>query len=471
MLVFGHATDNTADSPPLKLASAVIGIGGRGDPTAANIPNKLNGTVVPNGYSYVPVDYPAGFDIDNSVAAGVPVLDQKIAQNYDPNDPTNKIVVVGYSEGTLVAENEKRNLVAGANPPSTSQLSFVMIASPNVPNGGIFGRFPTLNLFIVSSNGPAQPTAYNTTYVTNEYDPYGDFPAYFNPVSLVNSLFAVEYVHPDQYYDSVDYNPYTGTGTTPVIVKTVTNSAGGHDTYVFVPAEHLPLLAPIRQFASATGTTVLTEPILSAIEPLLRVLVDMGYTDRQNLNPGTPTTFSLITPPGNIIGAVVATPGALAQGATNLVGGVTSAANSTPNQMAPLDQTTPLNQTLAPNTLSSSTNSTNSPNSPAKLAAVPDPKPGLDAPPSVPSSLSAPLKKGPTLDTSTASTSTTTTTTTSTTTSSSGDGSVLSTVPGAVTGVLGGSHTPSTSSSTPPAAGSTPAAAANSDTSQAKATA
>src|SRR5581483_10524289 len=130
-----------------------------------------------------------------------------------------------------------------------------------------------------------------------------------------------------------------------------------------------------------------------------------------------------------------------------------SAANSTPNQMAPLDQTTPVNQTLAPNTLSSSTNSTNSPNSPAKLAAVPDPKPGLDAPPSVPSSLSAPLKKGPTLDTSTAST----TTTTSTTTSSSGDGSVLSTVPGAVTGVLGGSHTPSTSSSTPPAAGSTPA--------------
>ena len=65
-----------------------------------------------------------------------------------------------------------------------------MIASPNVPNGGIFSRLPGLKIpFFVTSNGAAQPSPYGTTYVTNEYDPYSDFPAYFNPLSFVNSHF------------------------------------------------------------------------------------------------------------------------------------------------------------------------------------------------------------------------------------------------------------------------------------------
>src|SRR6201999_4084833 len=81
VLVFGHAVNTTADSAQVQLAAATIGIGGRGDPDAANVPNKLNGTVVPFGTTfphYLPVRYPAGFDIDNSVAAGVPVLDQAV---------------------------------------------------------------------------------------------------------------------------------------------------------------------------------------------------------------------------------------------------------------------------------------------------------------------------------------------------------------------------------------------------------
>ena len=107
------------------------------------------------------------------------------------------------------------------------------------------GRFPGLKIpFFVTSNGPAQPSPYDTTYVTNEYDPYADFPAYFNPLSLANTLVAIAYVHPDQYYDTVDYDPLTGAGTTPVLVKTVTNSAGGTDTYVFVPADASTVACP-----------------------------------------------------------------------------------------------------------------------------------------------------------------------------------------------------------------------------------
>ena len=47
VLVFGHATNNTADSSQVQLAAAAtIGIGGRGDPAAAKVPNKLRGHVL-----------------------------------------------------------------------------------------------------------------------------------------------------------------------------------------------------------------------------------------------------------------------------------------------------------------------------------------------------------------------------------------------------------------------------------------
>ena len=336
VLVFGHATNNTVDSSQVQLTASTIGIGGRGDPAAAKVPNKLRGHVLT--HNYIPVNYPASFFIDNSVAAGVPVLDGAI-RHPSCDDPADCrfLVVVAYSEGAIVAEKVRRGLdPSQPDAPSKGGLRFVMIASPNVPNGGIFSRLPGLKIpFFVTSNGAAQPSPYGTTYVTNEYDPYADFPAYFNPLSLVNTLLAIAYVHPDQYYDSIDYNPLTGTGTTPVLVKTVTNTAGGTDRYVFVPAAHLPLLAPARQIFGALGLTPLTEPVLSAIEPVLRLLVDMGYTDRQNLNPEVPVKFSLITPPARIIETIAQVPGALGQGVNNLTTGGGSLPTSIPAPVAP----------------------------------------------------------------------------------------------------------------------------------------
>jgi hypothetical protein len=143
------------------------------------------------------------------------------------------------------------------------------------------------------------------------------------------------YVHTDQYYDTVDYDPLTNTGTTPVLVKTVTNSAGGTDRYVFVPAAHLPLLAPPRQIFGIVGLTPLTEPLLGAVEPLLRLLVDMGYTDRANLNPEQPVQFSLITPPGKILETVAGVPGGLGQGVTGFSAGVGSIPSSVLAPLAP----------------------------------------------------------------------------------------------------------------------------------------
>jgi hypothetical protein len=313
-LLVGPAT-NITSSFVVGLMNTVIGIGGRGDPTSANIPAKLNHTVVPPGYTYLPINYPASIQLSASTTVSGPKVYDAITSR-----PGEQLIVAGYSEGSLGAEWAKRRLLANGTGPAPSQLSFVMIGSPFAGNGGIFERFPGINVpFIVNNQGPAAPSPYDTTFYTREYDPYADFPAYFNPLSLANSLLGVMYAHPDAYYDS--YIP----GTTPAIITVVPdNGAGGTDTYVFIKTPELPLLVPLRIGAGAIGLTPLVKPLLDAVEPLLRVLVDMGYTDRENLHPEKKTPFSLFTPLSKIVEALNAIPGALQEGADNFVDDIRS---------------------------------------------------------------------------------------------------------------------------------------------------
>jgi len=301
---------NITSSFVVGLMNTVIGIGGRGDPTSANIPAKLNGTVVPSGYTYLPINYPASIQLSASTTVSGPKVYNAITSR-----PGEQLIVAGYSEGSLGAEWAKRRLLANGTGPAPSQLSFVMIGSPFAGNGGIFERFPGINVpFIVNNQGPTAPSPYDTTFYTREYDTYADFPAYFNPLSLANSLLGIMYAHPDAYYDS--YIP----GTTPAIITVVPdNGAGGTDTYVFIKSPDLPLLVPLRIGAGAIGLTPLVKPLLDAVEPLLRVLVDMGYTDRENLHPEKKTPFSLFTPLSKIVETLNAIPGALQEGADNFV--------------------------------------------------------------------------------------------------------------------------------------------------------
>jgi hypothetical protein len=334
---------NITSSFVVGLMNTVIGIGGRGDPTSANIPAKLNGTVVPPGYTYLPINYPASIQLSASTTVSGPKVYNAITSR-----PGEQLIVAGYSEGSLGAEWAKRRLLANGTGPAPSQLSFVMIGSPFAGNGGIFERFPGINVpFIVDNQGPSAPSPYDTTFYSREYDPYADFPAYFNPLSLANSLLGVMYAHPDAYYDS--YIP----GTTPAIVTVVPdNGAGGTDTYVFIKTPDLPLLVPLRIGAGAIGLTPLVKPLLDAVEPLLRVLVDMGYTDRANLNPAKKTPFSLFTPLSKIIETLGAIPGALQEGANNFVTDVQSqlhlpALAATP-AVSPLDVSAKKTASLAP---------------------------------------------------------------------------------------------------------------------------
>jgi PE-PPE domain-containing protein len=350
-LVLGHATATTA---MLQLSNTVIAIGGEGDTTSARVRNKLDDTVVPAGFGYYGVPYPATDELTESSNVAVPLVNTYVTET---GKAEQSLIVAGYSEGTLAAEQERRNLQAlpASSAPPKDQLSFEMIASPFAPNGGIFGRFPGISIpFVVNAMGAAQPSRYDTTYSALMYDPYADFPAYFNPLALLNSALAVEYAHPDPFYDPLD------PASSPRYVTTVSNAAGGTDTYVLYYNEHLPLFAPLRQLSAMAGTTAFTEPLISAIEPLARVLVDMGYTDRVNANPAAVVPFSLITPPQKIVEAVLAIPGALTQGAENLLaGGQTTATPPNPIgnlQEGPTDPPVPAAvRDVAPTSTSTST--------------------------------------------------------------------------------------------------------------------
>ena len=314
-LVLGHATNTTT---MVQLANTVIGIGGQGDPMSANVPAKLSHTVIPalGDYHYFPVLYPASVALDSSRDVAVPIVHAYLT---GPGQTETHLIVAGYSLGTMAAEQEKRNLqlLADADAPSPDQLTFVMIASPFAGNGGIFGRFPGVGIpGVTAGMGAAQPSRYDTDYSVLMYDTYADFPAYFNPVSLLNSALSIRYGHPDAYYDPID--PATSYA---YLNQVDDNGAGGTDRYILYYNPHLPLLGPLRELASLTQTSALAEPLISAIEPLLRVLVDMSYTDRVNANPSASVPFSFITPPQKVIEALTALPGALAQGVGNLVSG------------------------------------------------------------------------------------------------------------------------------------------------------
>lgn len=358
------------------LVSYVIGVGGNNDGASANIPAKIGHKFVTGTDIYKPVSYPGAVwpvsgitapTFKTSVTEGNANLNTAIDQA-----PAGHVTVVAYSLGAVAANKSYRQL-AENNP--DADIDFVFLGSANTPNGGIFARFPWLKVpFVdIESDGALEPGPFKSTVINTEYDTYGDFPAYFNPLALANSIAAIRYAHPDQYYDEVD--PASLDDPNKVIKTQV-----GNTTYYLVRAEHLPLLQPLRDLTNPIGASF----VLDAIEPTLRLFIDMAY-DRET-SPGTVKPFSFFTPPKNIIDAFKKLPGAIEEGAENFQSGLPGAA---PKQPAPADKpanpsvphtdpakaTPPAAQTPAPEAPKEPvlTLTTSEPTTPPVPAKVPDP--------------------------------------------------------------------------------------------------
>jgi hypothetical protein len=217
-------------------------------------------------------------------------------------------VVYGYSQSAVIATIEKRRLIEESRDGGTvPKVSFVLLANPNRPNGGIMQRFEGMSIPMLdvtfngstptdSEVGPDGAHEFPTVDIARQYDGWADFPAYpMNMAATANALLGIYYLHGD----------YWGEGVGPAYRQ----GEEGDTTYYMIPTERLPLLMPLQQLG-------MPSPILTALDAPLRVIVEWGY-DRDPDHVGTPTRAGLIplvNPITGVVNLVVAIPTGLDDG-------------------------------------------------------------------------------------------------------------------------------------------------------------
>ena len=178
----------------------------------------------------------------------------------------------------------------------------------NLPNGGLFARFPGLYIPILdwTLNGPEPTdTQFDTVEITRQYDFMADFPLYpLNVIADLNAVLGFLYVHLHPF----DVSLAPDATTSPAFQGT-----HGDTSYYFFPTEDLPLFAPLR-------TLGVPEPLIDVVEPFFKVIVDLGY-DR-SIRPWEPTPARLIPPlnPVTVAGDLVNAIGEGIDNAAALIG-------------------------------------------------------------------------------------------------------------------------------------------------------
>ena len=305
-------TGSTAPEVQLTATTALI-MGGTfhpllGEPSAfvdGYLAGSLNNYIVPTGpvrgdsgeYQTVGVYTPEQFwpfgalSFDASVAAGVANLTAclaaaascSVADGAAPGagDP---VVVFGYSQSARIATVVQRML----NGIAPQDLSFVLAANPNRPNGGILERFRGLQIPIlgVTFDGATPTGAFPTADISQQYDGWSDFPA--RPLNLLadlNALAGIAFLH-SHYTMPVD--------------DTMIQAVAGDTTYYLIPTPRLPILTALQYLG-------VPSPILTALDAPLRVIIEWAY-DRAD--PGLPTPASIfgrvdpLTALGNLAAAI-----------------------------------------------------------------------------------------------------------------------------------------------------------------------
>lgn len=217
------------------------------------------------------VPYPGGFWFFSKGGFADPTYDKSVAEGLATlkeltGDDTG-VIVYGYSQGAVVATEYKRETGAVGN-------TYVLVANPNRPNGGILERFDGVHIpiFDVSFNG-ATPTDGDTTYdIARQYDGWADFPKYpLNLLATANALLGIAFLH-GKYDADID----------PAVLDDPTRtdkSVHGNTTYYLVHTDRLPLLMPFEW--------IVPGPILDIVDAPLRVLVELGY-DRKDYGDPQP---------------------------------------------------------------------------------------------------------------------------------------------------------------------------------------
>ncbi|WP_161600484.1 PE-PPE domain-containing protein [Mycolicibacterium hodleri] len=223
------------------------------------------------------------YDVSEGIATANTVQAIRDARKANPTD---KIIVVGYSQGAGGVAEAIGQLEADSAF-DTSNIDFVLAANPRRNDGGILTRFPAgvyVPIVGVTFGGGTSPQTSNVLQITKQYDGVADAPKYlFNVVADLNAALGYVYLH-GGYYETVDPTDVPNidpvTGQPDRIVSTSTNAAGGTITDVLVkaPVGGLPLTMPLLQLG-------VPRAVIEAIDPFLRAVIETAY-DRPD-GPGT----------------------------------------------------------------------------------------------------------------------------------------------------------------------------------------
>ena len=218
--------------------------------------------------------------LNTSVDQGMKILSDTLGL-LPGGTPTT---VFGYSQSAIIGSLLEMGYISPTSPykdPSPAiptelweSISFVFVGNEMNPNGGFLSRFPDLLLpsLGIPFYGATPEDAYPTTNYTREYDGFADFPRYpLNLLSVLNAGLGIIFVH-------TKYAP-TDTCQTFCLTEQEVQAAlplpstSATQKYYFMPTENLPLVEPLRLIP------LIGNPIADLIQPVLKVLVNLGYGD------------------------------------------------------------------------------------------------------------------------------------------------------------------------------------------------
>lgn len=246
-----------------------------GTGTPADTPTSAG--YVPYNAGFWPVSNNYIFDLtwNKSVAQGVKNLE---ARNPDGD------VVFGLSQGAVVVSRYK-----AAHPEGTGN-TFVLVENPSRPNGGVLQRFAGLYIpgLDVSFTGATPDNGDTTVDVARQYDGWADFPTYpLNVLATVNAIMGMVLVHGQTQTEltAADIEAAKAGGS-------MYYQQHGDTTYYLIRTPLVPLLMPLKG--------IVPDPILGAIDPVLRTVIEMGYNRTDYSAPTRAQLFPPITLPAAV---------------------------------------------------------------------------------------------------------------------------------------------------------------------------
>lgn len=255
-----------------------------------------------------------------SAEQGQTILENTI--NYlqpGPEAGTMPITIFGYSQSAVISSLLQRSLddaPPGYLPGLDRQgLRFVTVGQEMAPDGGWFARYPGLDIPSMGEFffGSTPRDSFPTTNYTLMYDGFGDSPRYpGNFLSSLNAAMGILLVHINYASESYFQKTYgVGFGAYDAVMGTegpgvacnqgspscikLPTSDDATQKYYLIKTPQLPLLAPVR------AIPFIGKPLAALVEPVLKVIVDLGYGDRAHgfnsappqPNANEPTPFGL----------------------------------------------------------------------------------------------------------------------------------------------------------------------------------